>query len=254
MSDDIIVITGGFDPVHSGHIAYIKDAANYGRVLVGLNSDSWLQRKKGAAFMPFSERYSVVSSLKPVMTAIGFDDSDGTACDAIKTAKQMFPKNRIVFANGGDRTQTNIPELEYYKNDPQVMFKFGIGGDTKLNSSSWILTNWNRTEHTRSWGKFLNYYEAETCKVKRLIISPGQSISMQYHNKRSEMWFVESGHGIVFTLTDSGPTPLRELKPQDFYHVTVGQWHKVANSGTTDLELIEIQYGESCVESDIVRK
>lgn len=254
MSDNIILVTGGFDPIHSGHIAYINDAATFGRVIVGLNSDEWLKRKKGAAFMPFNERYSVVSSLKNVMCVIKFDDFDGSACDAIYQAKKLFPNNKIVFANGGDRTSDNIPEMKEFSGDSTVSFKFGIGGNNKLNSSSWILSEWKHSTEERKWGKSLTYYESGKSKVKRLLISPGESISMQYHNKRSEMWFVESGNGVVYTMTDSGETPLKEIKLHDFYHVTVGQWHKVANIGQKDLELIEIQYGDECIETDIKRK
>lgn len=254
MSEDIVIVTGGFDPLHSGHIAYINQAAEHGRVIIGVNSDEWLVRKKGKPFMPIKERLAVLQSLKNVLCVIEFDDSDGTACDAIRKAKQLFPKNKIVFANGGDRTSSNIPEMKEFENDESVSFKFGVGGNNKLNSSSWLLSDWKHSTEDRVWGKSLTYYESEKAKVKRLVISPGKSISMQYHNKRSEMWFVEEGRGIVFTMIDSGETPLRELKEHDFYHITVGQWHRIVNSGFLDLHLIEIQYGDECTEADIKRK
>jgi D-beta-D-heptose 7-phosphate kinase/D-beta-D-heptose 1-phosphate adenosyltransferase len=254
MTDDIIVVTGGFDPVHSGHIAYIQDAFNYGRVVVGVNSDEWLVRKKGQAFMPFNERLAIISNIKNVMTAIGFDDSDGSACDAIAKVKKMFPKQKIVFANGGDRTKTNIPEMERYKDDPQVEFKFGIGGEDKKNSSSWILSEWKHPSEERQWGKFMTYYESPQAKVKRLIIEPGKSISMQYHTKRSEFWFIESGQGILKTLAGTEEVTVKVLNKHSSYHVEVGQWHRLENNGTEDLHVIEIQYGSKCEEVDIIRK
>jgi D-beta-D-heptose 7-phosphate kinase/D-beta-D-heptose 1-phosphate adenosyltransferase len=125
MSDKIILVTGGFDPLHSGHIEYIKAARQLGRVVVGVNSDAWLARKKGQAFMPLQERLNIINNLKDVMMAIDFDDSDGSAKDAIKKVREMFPKNTIVFANGGDRTKENIPEMD--TDIENVEFVFGVG-------------------------------------------------------------------------------------------------------------------------------
>ena len=254
MTDDIVVVTGGFDPVHSGHIAYIQDAFNHGRVVVGVNSDEWLIRKKGQAFMPFTERISIMSNIKNVMTAIGFDDSDGSACDAIFKVKSMFPRQKIVFANGGDRTKSNIPEMNRFKDDPQVEFRFGIGGEDKKNSSSWILSEWKHPSESRVWGKFMTYYESSQSKVKRLILEPGKSISMQYHNNRAEIWFVENGSGIVSTLENDVEIEKTILKKHDMYHVNKQEWHRLKNNTSEELHIIEIQYGQECIESDIVRK
>jgi len=138
----ITLVTGGFDPIHSGHIAYFEAAKALGDYLyVGLNSDDWLIRKKGKYFMPFEERASVVSALRVVDGIIPFDDSDNTAIDAIRKALVRFPETNIVFANGGDRGKDNIPEMSIESSD-RLTFAFGIGGDDKKNSSSWILKNW----------------------------------------------------------------------------------------------------------------
>jgi D-beta-D-heptose 7-phosphate kinase/D-beta-D-heptose 1-phosphate adenosyltransferase len=138
----ITLVTGGFDPIHSGHIAYFEAAKALGDYLyVGLNSDDWLIRKKGKYFMPFEERASVVSALRVVDGIIPFDDSDNTAIDAIRKALVRFPEANIVFANGGDRGKDNIPEMSIESSD-RLTFAFGIGGDDKKNSSSWILKNW----------------------------------------------------------------------------------------------------------------
>jgi len=138
---NIVLITGGFDPIHSGHIAYFKAAKELGDILiVGVNSDEWLIRKKGKAFLPFNERATIVESIKGVHRAISFNDDDGTAKDAIQLVRESFPHEHIVFANGGDRTKENIPEMDIY--DTNVSFVFGVGGEDKKNSSSWILKNW----------------------------------------------------------------------------------------------------------------
>ncbi len=138
----LVLITGGFDPVHSGHIEYINAAKELGDYLfVGLNSDDWLTRKKGKPFMPWVERHIIISNLRSVDDCFAFDDSDGTACDAIRKIREDNPDQTIIFANGGDRTKENIPEMECGVDD--VEFVFGIGGQDKKNSSSWILKKWN---------------------------------------------------------------------------------------------------------------
>jgi len=143
MSNTVVLVTGGFDPIHSGHIAYFLSAKKLGdSLIVGLNSDEWLTRKKGKPFMTWDERAAVTSALKPVDSVFAFDDSDNTAIDAIRTALKDFPDSHIVFANGGDRGKDDIPEMVFESD--RVSFSFGIGGDDKKNSSSWILKNWEQ--------------------------------------------------------------------------------------------------------------
>jgi D-beta-D-heptose 7-phosphate kinase/D-beta-D-heptose 1-phosphate adenosyltransferase len=139
----IVLITGGFDPVHSGHIAYVTAARKHGTYLiVGVNSDDWLVRKKGKSFLPFNERAIIMKHINGVDEVIDFDDSDGTAKDAIRKVRMMYPDAHIIFANGGDRNGKNIPEMDYH--DTNLSFTFGVGGEDKKNSSSWILNNWNK--------------------------------------------------------------------------------------------------------------
>lgn len=141
----VVLVTGGFDPIHSGHVAYIRAARELGDVLVvGVNSDSWLARKKGAAFLPSEERLAIMSELRSVDVLIVFDDSDGTAIDAIHKVLEMFPGDEIVFANGGDRTLDNIPEMGV--KSERLTFVFGVGGEDKKNSSSWILKKYKEKE------------------------------------------------------------------------------------------------------------
>lgn len=252
--DDVIVFTGGFDPIHSGHIEAIKEAQKLGRVIIGLNSDDWLIRKKGKPFMSFEERFAVLDQFKNILCVIGFDDSDDSASDAIRQARQMFPKSKVIFVNGGDRTKSNIPEMVTFKDDPMVEFHFSVGGDNKKNSSSWILSEWKHPTETRGWGKFMTYYTSPEAKVKRLVLEPGKSISMQYHNKRAEFWFIEQGVGKLLTMDGDKEIMKRRLQKHDSYHVEVGEWHRLENVGTENLYVIEIQYGDECNEEDIIRK
>ena len=139
----VTLVTGGFDPLHSGHIAYFKAAKELGNSLcVGVNSDEWLTRKKCKPFMNVNERISIIKELKCVDLAIEFIDNDDSACDAIKMSLEVY--DNVVFCNGGDRGSVNTPEYNKYKDDPRVEFKFGVGGEDKKNSSSWILERWKK--------------------------------------------------------------------------------------------------------------
>ena len=141
----IIIVSGGFDPLHSGHIAHFKAAKELGDLLiVGLNSDDWLTRKKGKPFMPIEERLSIIRELRVVDLALPFNDDDNSSRDLIKRVMQLYDSD-VVFANGGDRTKDNIPEIDTFGNDSRVSFRFGVGGEDKKNSSSWILENWRTT-------------------------------------------------------------------------------------------------------------
>tara|TARA_B100001559_G_C16198569_1_gene483374 strand:+ start:202 stop:648 length:447 start_codon:yes stop_codon:yes gene_type:complete len=142
MSRKISLVTGGFDPLHSGHIDYFESAKNEGDLLlVGINSNQWLQRKKGRYFLDYKERVAVIKALYMVSDIIEFDDSDDTAIDAIKKTKELYPGGRVVFCNGGDRGEINTPEYAIFINDNDVSFKFNVGG-SKTNSSSKILDRW----------------------------------------------------------------------------------------------------------------
>ena len=141
---DLVILSGGFDPLHDGHIRMLRAAAaNYDRVVVGINSDDWLVRKKGRAFMPYEVRENIVSSIKYVNNCILFNDDDDTAIEAIKNVMMLFPFDRIIFANGGDRKQGNVPEeAPGLFDDREIIFQYGVGGVDKKNSSSWILKKW----------------------------------------------------------------------------------------------------------------
>jgi D-beta-D-heptose 7-phosphate kinase/D-beta-D-heptose 1-phosphate adenosyltransferase len=243
----IVVISGGFDPVHSGHVLLANSARTYGDYLiVGLNSDEWLVRKKGQAFMPFDERAAVVGNLKAVDEVMDFDDSNGTACDLLEKVKQRYPEHKIIFANGGDRTAINIPEMVV----KDVIFQFGVGGENKANSSSWILQEWKSPKTIRPWGYYRVLHTiGNGVKVKELTVDPGQKLSMQRHKFRSELWFVAEGTAGV--NWDFGGKNIRVNKQEI---IQPGEWHQLHNPTENPLKLIEIQYGTACDESDIERK
>lgn len=252
----IVLVTGGFDPIHSGHIAYFKAAKQLGDILiVGLNSDDWLQRKKGAAFMPWIERASIVSELKDVSRVINFDDSDGSAKDAIKKVRSIFPADQIIFANGGDRTKENIPEMDLLNDMLHLEFAFGVGGEDKKNSSSWILQEWKAPKTHRQWGYYRVLHDVPGMKVKELTVNPGKSLSMQRHFFRSEYWIVSEGKAAVRQLTNGGyELPTKELEKYSELSIPVTSWHQLQNPFEEPCRIVEIQYGERCDEEDIERQ
>ena len=248
----IVLVTGGFDPLHSGHIAYFKAAKQLGNLLVvGVNSDDWLTRKKGRSFMPACERKAIIENIYQVHKVIEFDDTDNSAIDAIRKVKAMFPRDHIIFANGGDRTRNNIPEMVF--ND--VEFVFGVGGTNKANSSSWILEEWKAPRTERPWGYYRVLHEVSGMKVKELTVEPKQQLSMQRHNLRAEYWIVSEGQAIVNRTMDTGYIlPPVILQTHDEYCVPVTEWHQLTNPYDVPVKVVEIQYGENCIEEDIERK
>ena len=153
--NNVIIVSGGFDPVHKGHIRMFREAANLGaNVIVGLNSDEWLTRKKGKPFMKFYERKEILEGIKYISSVVKFDDSDDTACSLIHQVRTTYnggmfnhdyqdknPTGRndyqIYFANGGDRTKGNTPEMSTCK-ELDVVMLWGVGGG-KVQSSSWLI-------------------------------------------------------------------------------------------------------------------
>jgi cytidyltransferase-like protein len=248
----IIIVSGGFDPLHSGHIAYFKSAKDLGdKLIVALNSDAWLVNKKGKFFMPFLERKAIVENLACVDLVVDFEDDElGSATNALIKVKEMYPDDQIIFANGGDRNKENIPEMSV----DNISFQFSVGGDDKKNSSSWILKNWQYYHEKRLWGSFYNLFEEDQVKVKELVVAPGKGMSFQKHFKRSEIWMVSKGSCIVnYSKDDPDNKQNIKLNKFDHYLVPVGEWHQITNPFNETCKLIEIQYGEECIEEDIER-
>jgi len=131
-----VMVSGGFDPVHAGHIRMIRDAANFGDVIIIANSDDWLYRKKGFVFMTFDQRAEILNAIKGVILVDSVDDADGTVCEAIRRHNPSY------FANGGDRRKTNTPEVDVC-NELEIKLLWGVGGDKKLASSSDLVKSSN---------------------------------------------------------------------------------------------------------------
>jgi D-beta-D-heptose 7-phosphate kinase/D-beta-D-heptose 1-phosphate adenosyltransferase len=131
MIKNTIAISGGFDPVHIGHVKMIEEASRHGGVLVILNSDEWLMRKKGYVFMPWKERAYIMGNIKGVVAVTNVDDSDDTVCKALSRHRPD------AFANGGDRKGNNVPEVALCE-DLGIEMLWNIGGG-KIQSSSTLV-------------------------------------------------------------------------------------------------------------------
>lgn len=211
-----IVISGGFDPIHPGHIAMIEDAAKYGEVHIVANSDAWLIRKKGFFFQPWNDRKKILEAYTTHVHSV--DDSDGTVCEALRRIKPDY------FGNGGDRKKENTPELDVCE-ELGIKPVFELGGG-KYSSSSAL--NSKQRVDTR-WGWYDVILDMPKLKVKMLHIKPGKKLSLQRHEKRSEFFFMPNGE-VQVNLP--------------------GVWHAPKAPSNKSLEILEVQIGES-EEEDI---
>lgn len=261
LNKTVVLVTGGFDPLHSGHIEYFKAAKQLGdKLVVGLNSDEWLIRKKGRPFMSFQERSKIISALECVDTVISFDDSDDTACGAIYKTLATHGNIKVIFANGGDRNNTTTPEYKTYGDLRYVDFVFGVGGDYKANSSSWILDEWKTQKTEREWGYWRVLDDKGTVKVKELVINPGCSLSDQRHMHRREHWYILSGSCKIeiekddIIQTNAGRDQTVLLTQNKTHVINVYDWHRAYNPYDEPCHILEVQYGKKCIEEDIERR
>ncbi|RZP12551.1 MAG: cupin domain-containing protein [Candidatus Dadabacteria bacterium] len=251
MENKIVILSGGFDPIHSGHIAMFEEASQIGDVVVLLNSDSWLIRKKGSFFMDWQDRESVARNIKGVIDVLPFNDDDGTAVQGILDVTKKYSGRHICFGNGGDRTEKTTPEKSFCaENDIEEIFNVGGG---KTQSSSNILDNWRDSPRSRPWGEWHSYREFKInnakAKIKSLIVKPGKELSYQKHNFRNEHWFVIKGNATVVLNEKEYDVPTFNV-----FDIKVGEWHQLKNKGTEELIVVEVQFGPECVEEDIERK
>ena len=190
----------------------------------------------------------------PGYDVVMFDDSDDTAIQLLELMKNTYPDLSICFCNGGDRKEDNIPEI----NETGVTFAFNMGN--KKTTSSRALFNRVKFEpKAKRWGEFRVVYSDSNIKIKLLHINPGSCLSYQKHDNRGELWVVKSGYGKVITNNtsrndvDHQRDVVLKLNPLDTYQVHSGVWHQLINdSKDKPLEIMEMQYGKSISELDIV--
>lgn len=228
----ISVISGGFDPLHKGHISLIQAARAYGDCLIAiLNSDDWLTRKKGKPFMDYENRAAVLLALSSVDFVIPAQDSDGSVAETLRDIKMRFPGAQITFCNGGDRFANNTPEAQVRG----VSFAFGVGGGKVASSSDFLRVH-------RSWGNYEVLLAGPGYVVKRLNVDG--EMSVQRHFQREEVWQVVSGHAHILE-----ENRWHTARPGDVFRFPRRCWHSIHGHA----KVIEIQYGEPD-EDDIERR
>ena len=252
----IVIATGGFDPIHSGHLSYLNAARKLGDALfVGINSDQWLINKKGFNFLPYKERYEIVSNLECVdkIIPIPNDENVRSAFGAIEYVLKNYPNSKIIFANGGDRSSSNTEEAIQGSSNKNIEFAFSVGGDEKMNSSSDIVKNLNSRITERPWGWYKVIEQKSSYKIKELVILPGKSLSMQKHFKRSEFWYVVEGECRVELKNNDTSTDHHLKSHASGFMIPLGAWHRAYNPYDEMCHIIEIQHGDECTEDDIER-
>ena len=261
MKKSVALISGGFDPLHRGHISYINSAKEFSDYLIfGLNSDDWLIRKKQLYFMNWYERASIIENLSSVDKVIQFNDDDDSACDAI--VKSLEISEKVIFCNGGDRSNINCKELDVFNQNKRVDFQFGVGGSDKLNSSSWMINDFIKKFSEASnqkissnnelihapWGSHLALLDKAGYKFKELKVNPNSKLSLQKHLHREEFWVVHKGSALV--EIDGVEKHLNE---GEIIHVPKESKHRISNISAQELVILEIQRGDILEEEDIVR-
>ena len=241
-----IIVSGGFDPLHIGHLRMFQEAKKLGDYLIViLNSDEFLFKKKGFVFMSSNERKELIEGLSCVDEVLDSIDKDQTVS---KTIEYICKDNHTYFfANGGDRTEPNrIPESETCKKN-NVQMLFNIGGE-KIQSSSDLLKPYINNIEQKPWGYYEVYTKKENYLVKKLVLFEGKRISLQSHNHRNEIWTVTKGKG-KFTISEK--ETIGEIGST--FKINKKEIHRIQNIGKGNLIVIETQIGDKISEEDIIR-
>jgi cytidyltransferase-like protein len=245
-----VAVSGGFDPIHIGHVRMMQKARKLGdRLVVILNNDHWLRDKKGFAFMPQKEKVELLKSFSCVDEVVLTDHKPGdTDRSVARTLRKVRPH---IFANGGDRGKANTPEMEVCR-ELGIDMKFNIGRGGKVQSSSWMIRDASRAfaRSIRPWGAFYNWDTGKKWHLKTIYVKPKSRLSLQYHNHRSEHWVLVEGEASAVTRAKNGKEKLTPLVYGKAFWVEQGTPHRlVSKKGGV---IVEVALGKFD-ENDIVR-
>ena len=201
-----VAVSGGFDPLHVGHVRMFEAARKLGdKLVVILNNDYWLRDKKGFAFMPQEERAELLQLFpfvdKVVVTNHAKDDPPGSPYHR-GVSRELVKLKPAIFANGGDRDTKNAadPASSLYWDiktcrELGIKMNFNVGYGGKVQSSSWMIREASRAfvRSVRPWGEFYGWDSGDSWHLKTLYVSPKKRLSLQYHKNRSELWVLVSG-------------------------------------------------------------
>jgi D-beta-D-heptose 7-phosphate kinase/D-beta-D-heptose 1-phosphate adenosyltransferase len=247
-----VAVSGGFDPLHIGHVRLMREAKKLGDALVVIiNNDNWLHNKKGFVFMPQKERIEIIRAFPFVDRVVLTDhsplDPDRSVVRSLRALRPAF------FANGGDRKPSGDPIPEDVVCDElgiKIVYNVGRGG--KVQSSSWMTRHASRAiaRSVRPWGEFYGWDGGDTWYLKTLYVLPKKRLSLQYHHHRSEVWVLVSGDATATIGASEKKLKRIPLKHGDIFHVPQGHIHRLeSKKGGT---LVEIAHGKFD-ENDIVR-
>lgn len=239
-----VAVSGGFDPLHVGHLRMFEAARKLGdHLTVILNNDNWLRKKKGFVFMPEQERAEIIRGLKCVNQVV-ITNHDAECADR-SVCRELSLLDVDVFANGGDRVADNIPEVDLCKRMGIAMV-FNVGGG-KEQSSQWLTDQVRiagiRTE--KPWGEYTLHAKGINYWVKKIRINPGGRTSLQKHAGRGELWMCIEGD--ITATVGEHKTPMELFKVTRFGKMVTHRLESV-NGGT----ILELAYG-ACDEADISR-
>jgi D-beta-D-heptose 7-phosphate kinase/D-beta-D-heptose 1-phosphate adenosyltransferase len=245
-----VAVSGGFDPLHIGHVRLFKAArALCDKLVVILNNDNWLRAKKGFTFMSQRERAEIIRSFtfvdKVVITDHKKNDPDTSIS---RTLEKIQP---AIFANGGDRKNVkDIPEAAVCKKyGIKMVFNVGHGG--KVQSSSWMIEAARKpaSKTVRPWGEYFAWDKGKGWNLKTIYIKPQSRLSLQYHHHREEWWLLVQGDAQA-TTGKGGDSQTIELKKGEVFRVGKKQVHRL--SSKKGGIVVEVAYGDFD-EADIVR-